>query len=424
MCVFVALFMCIVLLLILFIPFAAFFYLADDGIALGIGKQSKIKPALLNTSVVVAIATAIIVGSYFTSAKTKIPVESFEASFADIPLSTYTQITGWTSPYQLYNLDLSTAQIKSAISASSSSKANIAYTLSFPIYVIALVGWIGWWLFSVFTGVGLAALPVDLIYDFVRRLKPVSADMLSEKERDIQTRTAELLDASVAIKRSRIEFEKTSPNIFKRRRQMLTDRAQVNRIAQLVFLLERDTADLRELKAYNSDVGNPLTPYLKFAAGLLFFCVSVMWIMQICLFMLPSPPLSLLLNTYFVLFDSWFPIFGVLSFALFSLYLMMCTIKGSFRIGLSFLCIKIYPMAPNNTYIDAFLFNVSMILVCTIPEVQFCLYAFSNYARYSDIFQVLLCIEYLFLRVYIHAECIDVIAVDIRRGSAVSAVLC
>lgn len=380
------LFMAIGLLLIFFIPFAAFFYLADDGIAVGLTRQSKILPALFNTSVILMVASAMLLGAYFTSGTTSIPVDSYEIAFGDIPTLQYNQIS-WSTPYQIINQRISGSYLTTMLT-SPTTTAYVKYTVTFPIYAIALIGWLGWWLFAIFTGVGLAALPFDLIYDFVRRLKPVSPDMLAEKERDVQTRAAELLDASVAIKRSRIEFEKTNPTTFKRRRRLVQDRVQVNRIAQLVFLLERDTTDLREIKAYNTEVGNPLTPYLKLLAGILFSAVSIMWLMQICLYMLPSPSISPLLNTYFTLFDSWFPIFGVLSFALFSLYLMMCTIKGAFRIGLSFLCIKIYPMVWNGTYVDAFLFNVSIILLCTIPEVQFCLLAFSNYAKYSDIYQV------------------------------------
>ena len=380
------LFMCGALLLILFIPFSAFYYLADDGTLLGEDKRSKILPAVFNTSVTVIIASAIVLGLYFTSSNTSVPVASYESNFEDISAVSYHLSAPWITPYQLIRQSLSTTEAKAAITNSVSY--TISYTVSFPIYVIAIIGWLGWWLFSFFAGVGLAALPFDMIYDFRKRVRPLSPDMISEKERDIQTRTAELLDTTLAIRRARIEFEKTNPSTFQKRRQLIDDRVQVNRIAQFVFLLEQDTSDLREAKAFNANAGNPVTPFLKLAAGVLFTCVSIMWIIQIGLYMLPSPPVTPLLNKYFTLFDSFFPIFGVLSFALFALYLMMCTIKGAFRMGLSMFCIKIYPMKLNGTYTDAFLFNVSMIIICTIPVVQFCLYAFSTYAINTDIYQV------------------------------------
>jgi LMBR1 domain-containing protein 1 len=382
-----ALFMFASLLLIFFIPFAAFFYLADDGVIMGHEeKRSKALPALFNTLVVVITASAIILGLYFTSGHTAIPVSSYEIDFQDIPVTTYSTVYGWVSPYQLIQQSLTASQAHAALTKSITFY--ITVTVSFPIYVIAIVGWLGWWAFSFFAGAGLASLPFDLIYDFLKRVKTLSPDLIAEKERDIQTRTAELLETAVAIKRSRIEFDKTGPSSYQRRRRLIEDRVQVNRVTQFVFLLEQDTTDLREAKAYNSNAGNPLTPYAKLVAGVVAVVVSFFWFLQIVLYMLPSPPVTTLLNSYFTLFDSWFPIFGVLTFAIFAYYLLMCTIKGAFRVGLSLFCIKIYPMVLNGTYTDAFLFNVAMVLVCTIPVVQFCLYAFSNYARYTDIYSV------------------------------------
>lgn len=55
--------------------------------------------------------------------------------------------------------------------------------MSFPVYVSALVGFVGWILFVFFTGIGMWALPVDLIEEF--RFRPsfrTSAQMKSIKE--------------------------------------------------------------------------------------------------------------------------------------------------------------------------------------------------------------------------------------------------
>ena len=102
--------------------------------------------------------------------------------------------------------------------------------------------------------------------------------------------------------------------------------------------------------------------------------------------MLTAVPISIFLNTYLIWFDSWFPMFGNLTYALLSLYLLACTGKGCFKIGMRFLCIKIHPMEPNKTYSNAFLFNVALILLCTVPLLQFCSTAFAGYTRASDIY--------------------------------------
>jgi LMBR1 domain-containing protein 1 len=49
-------------------------------------------------------------------------------------------------------------------------------TVSFPIYVIALACWLGWWLLILFMGAGLTALPVDLINQFRFRPIPMKED--------------------------------------------------------------------------------------------------------------------------------------------------------------------------------------------------------------------------------------------------------
>lgn len=67
----------------------------------------------------------------------------------------------------------------------SRSDQSLTITVSFPIYVIALASWLGWWLLILFLGAGLSALPVDLINQF--RFRPVPM-----KEDEFQRSKAEL----------------------------------------------------------------------------------------------------------------------------------------------------------------------------------------------------------------------------------------
>jgi LMBR1 domain-containing protein 1 len=52
--------------------------------------------------------------------------------------------------------------------------------VTFPIYLIGFMSFISWFLFISFGGIGLAALPLDLIYDFCTR--PVK---LNQKKLDV-----------------------------------------------------------------------------------------------------------------------------------------------------------------------------------------------------------------------------------------------
>ena len=47
--------------------------------------------------------------------------------------------------------------------------------MSFVIYAVAVLSWVGWFLFSIFVGVGLIALPVDLINEYRTRPTPMTA---------------------------------------------------------------------------------------------------------------------------------------------------------------------------------------------------------------------------------------------------------
>jgi LMBR1 domain-containing protein 1 len=94
------------------------------------------------------------------------------------------------------------------------------------------------------------------------------------------------------------------------------------------------------------------------------------------------------LNAYFKWFDRWFPLFGVLSVAIFTVYLLFAAVKGCFKFGIRFMFFQIHPMKVNKTYMSSFLFNIGLVLLCALPVVQFCQDAFADYAAFSNIRQM------------------------------------
>jgi LMBR1 domain-containing protein 1 len=120
-----------------------------------------------------------------------------------------------------------------------------------------------------------------------------------------------------------------------------------------------------------------------------------------------------------------FPLLGIIAFAIYSFYLMVCAIKGNFKLGIRFLFWKvspcscwccslgslrmffafpafpalfpgipstfsvfpgqIYPMEINNTLMNAFLVNTWFMLLVSVPTVQFSAFAFPIYVRYTAI---------------------------------------
>jgi hypothetical protein len=53
-------------------------------------------------------------------------------------------------------------------------KKELKIDVSFPIYIIAFMSFISWFIFVLYGGIGLASLPLDLIYDFCSRPKKLS----------------------------------------------------------------------------------------------------------------------------------------------------------------------------------------------------------------------------------------------------------
>jgi len=114
--------------------------------------------------------------------------------------------------------------------------------------------------------------------------------------------------------------------------------------------------------------------------------ISLMWLIHICVYMLPSPPANGFLNNLFIdLTIPGFPLFGILAFAFYSFWLLLCVMKGNFRFGLRVAFCRVFPMEFGNTLMNSFLANTWLVLISSLVVVQFCALAFPVYARDSDI---------------------------------------
>jgi LMBR1 domain-containing protein 1 len=74
-------------------------------------------------------------------------------------------------------------------------------------------------------------------------------------------------------------------------------------------------------------------------------------------------------------------------FALFCLYLLLAAIIGNLKIGVRFIfcCMSIHPMKKDKTYMNAFLFIILLILLCSVSVTQFCAASFADYSAMTDI---------------------------------------
>lgn len=114
------------------------------------------------------------------------------AGYADIPavqLTTTFQDT----------MDLKYVYYPSIDKNSVESGLLIRISVSFIMYMVAIASFIGWVLFSIFGGIGLASLPLDLLVDFKNRPKKIKLQEYTDKKKLVGEQAAVLLEAGARL---------------------------------------------------------------------------------------------------------------------------------------------------------------------------------------------------------------------------------
>ena len=253
------------------------------------------------------------------------------------------------------------------------------------VYLAALLSFVGWFIFSIYLGIGFVALPLDCFCAFRHRPKLLSISDARTQRKQLLGRSTELMKIGEGLAAGICDFSDEMHNKKARKKRAKVDTQEMNRYRLLVDMLEKDLEEFQLCDPQNyREHYNPLVPYAKLAFSVISGIISILWIVQIIIYMLFSPPLHPFLNTYFEQFDSWFPLFGTISIAIFGLYLLLAAAKGNVKFGTRFLLIKVHPMEPGKTLMNSFMFNTGLVLLCTLPAVQFCTDAFSQYVRLTD----------------------------------------
>jgi len=257
----------------------------------------------------------------------------------------------------------------------------IQIKVTITTYAIALLAFIGWFLFVLFAGTGLPALPWDLFNEWKYRPKPIPVSTYAEEKVKLHKRATLLKEAGKIIKDDELNSLGNKSLSRKDKREMA---ATLHRFENAVYLLKRDFYHLQV--AYSKKGGNPIGYWLKLLMSIVGGSISLAWIIHICVFMLPKEPAHPFLNNLFIgLSIPGFPLFGVIAYGFYSFWLLLCVVKGNFRFGLRVPCCRAFPMEINGTMMNSFLANCWLILISSLVVVQFCALAFPVYARNSTI---------------------------------------
>lgn len=426
------------------IPFATFFYEADDGMLMaGTAyapnpvKKSRLRQALCYQFFTLLIVGIIFAVTYLMLSDTKIPVQQYYGKGLGTAGGTegigkvvngvnggsggetlYYEIkptmeNGTFPPFQSSLLvDMGEWDRLWVASVEKQEKEELVLQVDVGTFYAGLVAWLGWFLFAIFGGIGLSAVPLDLILAFKNRPRHLDAVEYSEMQMSLRERTNELVDIGELIKIER--EQKAQAGLVSRfggwsldseqRKAANEEKQAILGFKQAVYLLEEDVEMFLAMSA-NSDKANPLVPYISLVLGCCAIIISIFWFLHIIVYVFPSPPWAPFLNNYFAWFDKWFPLFGVLSIAIFTFYLLMAAVKGAFKFGIRFMFFHIHPMKVGKTYMSSFMFNMALVLMCALPVVQFSQEAFADYAAFTQIRQMLgVQVQYLQFFTYFFAN--------------------
>jgi len=308
----------------------------------------------LGTLVVFFVITVIL---YFTIGVAEIPVQRLKAGLVNATAFDWATCPNCTS-----------------------AADTVDFQVSFVLYLISMMCFLGIFLFCLFGGIGLAAVPLGLLESFGHRPQSISAKVYAEQKIIIGKRAHKLRE------RGEDFLKKWGKGGGRPRTRK--DRRLYNQFRANVFLIEDDYQRLD--KAYNKGFGPMIATvvwgWLQLFLGVLSLVLSLLWLIHIMLYLVAYPPVNPFLNNMFIALDNVFGLFGTSIYGLFAFYLLWCCVKGNFKFGLRVpLLFAIHPMKAHETLMNSFLFNTILIMLCSVTVVQFCSDAFSLYNRFTAI---------------------------------------
>ena len=265
------------------------------------------------------------------------------------------------------------------------SDANLEMTVSFVVWLAAMMLLAGWVVFIFYAGVGLVALPLDGINAFRDRPKVLTVAEARNIKKNLRDKTQKLLDAATELG-GQITGASTARMTWGEKRKFKREEKEaVRKLRVLTDALDDEVVQYQtcEPRAYREHY-NPIVPYLQLVGSLFGIVITVCWLVQIILVVLIDPPVDPFLNNLFSVFDGTADFIGTALFAVFTFYLLLAVIRGNLKFGTRFFVIQLHPMKVGKTLINSMLFNLLFVLLCTLPVVQLSEAAFQGYTRLTD----------------------------------------
>lgn len=253
------------------------------------------------------------------------------------------------------------------------------------VFVIVFLIFVGWFFFVLFGGIGLVALPMDMIIDYFYRPRPRGPREMAERKVVIRRRVEELLTYAKSLE-SQIDESDEHTGFFSKWKHGRKVRNRESKLQAELYKLEQE---YEIFEAEDKLKANPIVMALYLVLGILSALVSFMIWLHILLYsviFINGQPVSEFLNRIFIFLEFKLARFiSTIVFAALCVYILLCVIKGNVKFGLRlFFIIKIHPMKMGRTFMNSFLFNLIFVLLCVPAVMHFILVMFQNYMRLSS----------------------------------------
>lgn len=378
-------------MLTIVIPFTMFYYEADDfdfsAMSSGkplqkIGCTGKAKGALCYEVFVLIVSAVIVFVPYLLSHTSKVPVTEMEGVSFDSLISN----TGEVGTFDVSFPAISADELSLATSASDrSSEENVEVDLTLSQYLPAILIFIGYFFFSIFGGVGTAAIPLNLISSYINRPVKMDPVKLNQAKETFRERVNELIERGKEVEEIKNK-DNSSLGFWEKRKLNKEADEKLKKFKRDCYALEDDYETLNFAKSPWRKFGAIYYP-LKLIIGILCAIVAIVWILQVVIYTLPDDPFHPFLNEYLEYID-FFPVFPFVTISVFSFYLLFAVITGNLMLGLNVGFFTIHPMKYGATYMSSMLFNLGLVLLTTLPLVQFVISSLTLYGQYTILYQI------------------------------------
>ncbi|CAL6047906.1 LMBR1-like_membrane protein [Hexamita inflata] len=328
----------------------------------------------------------------------------FTIGEADLKMPLYNQPEGLGQSYFGSIIEKSTDGTELKL-ATPTTYTHVYLPLSFATYLIAIFAFLGAIFFTVFFSIGLAALPLDWINIFKKRPKVMSKQQLIQFRSKMALRANQFIEQIDAIYAAllkvnfngdtyqmRIAIESNNKDsVFKKQRQL---RNQFEKIKKQTMTLNDVYKEI--ILMNQKETANPLKYFARLIVGVFAMLFSLLIYAQLIAVMINQFNPLIFKTTENVFFLGLVlkkaqeainvPLISVLIFAIFSLYITFCFVKGVTKFGFRFIMfISIHPMKMGQTELNSFIFNTILMTMGILPLLQFLTYIFKEFSYGSAV---------------------------------------